>query len=235
MTTDPGRKRLPPYISYKTFENFIGRLQGQVPSRIDRSYWGDAFSGSTGTQLMAALRFLNLVDGNGKPTNEVKQIAAAKGFDRPQAMKEMTFDAYDFVLKSPLDLQNATYDELQEVFHQNFQLTPDVCRKCIKFFISLASTTGTSISPWVTKRVRSSHSTTGTAVAKYVQRKIVPRNIRNEQVPQVPDVPEIVPQQTAHTIILAKFPTFDPAWADEVKVQWFQSFDELLKRFPLLP
>jgi len=66
MTIDKSRRRLPPYISYRTFDNFIGRLQQQVPSRIDRSYWGETLSGSTGTQLMSALRFLNLVDANGK-------------------------------------------------------------------------------------------------------------------------------------------------------------------------
>ena len=57
MTTEEGRKHSPPYVSYKTFGNFINTLQPQVPSRIDRSIWGEMFSGSTGTQLMAAMRF----------------------------------------------------------------------------------------------------------------------------------------------------------------------------------
>jgi len=91
MTIDKSRRRLPPYISYRTFDNFIGRLQQQVPSRIDRSYWGETLSGSTGTQLMAALRFLNLVDTNGKPTNQLKLIAASKGEQRTEALKEITW------------------------------------------------------------------------------------------------------------------------------------------------
>jgi len=32
--------------------------------------------------------------------------------------------------------------------------------------------------------------------------------------------------------MLAKFPTFDPNWSDEVKLKWFAAFDELLKRYP---
>ena len=34
MTTEEGRKHSPPYVSYKTFGNFINTLQKQVPSRI---------------------------------------------------------------------------------------------------------------------------------------------------------------------------------------------------------
>jgi len=67
MTIDEVRKNSPPYVSYKTFSSFMNKLQEHLPTRIDRSCWGEMFSGSTGTQLMSAMRFLNLVDGNSKP------------------------------------------------------------------------------------------------------------------------------------------------------------------------
>src|SRR3990172_4249030 len=228
MTSDKSRKHLPPYISYRTFDNFIGRLQQQVPARIDRSYWGETLSGSTGTQLMSALRFLNLVDANGKPTNELKMVAAARGEDRPAALREITFEAYSFVLQSSLDLQNATYAQLEEVFHDNFQLTPDVGRKCIKFFISLAASAGTSLSPFVTKRVRLAHSSTGTAGSKSVLRKAGQRANRNLVIPQnSDDIPTNAPSSSTQSLLLAKFPAFDPTWSDEVKLKWFSAFDEL--------
>lgn len=232
MTNDKSRKRLPPYISYRTFENFISRLQQQVPARIDRSYWGETISGSTGTQLMAALRFLNLVDINGKPTNELKLVASARGEQKPAALKEITWEAYSFVLQSSLDLQNATYAQLEEVFHDNFQLTPDVGRKCIKFFISLASNAGTTLSPFVTKRVRWTHASTGTAGSKSVPRKAGQRASRNAVIPHNPEIPEEASSLSSQSILLAKFPAFDPNWSDEVKLKWFSAFDELLKRYP---
>ena len=40
MTTEEGRKHSPPYVSYKTFESFMTKLQQQLPTRIDRSYLG---------------------------------------------------------------------------------------------------------------------------------------------------------------------------------------------------
>ena len=72
MTADERRKHSPPYVSYKTFKHFIAKLQQRFPARIDRSYWGEMFSGSTGTQLILALRFLNLMDDNARPMPSLK-------------------------------------------------------------------------------------------------------------------------------------------------------------------
>ena len=158
MTTEKGRKHLPPYVSYRTFHNFIERLQQRMPSRIDRSYWGDILSGSTGMQLMAALRFLGLIDANGKPMERLKPLVSARGEPRAQLLRDITYDAFGFVLKSSLDLESATYSQLEEVFHNTFQLTDDVSRKCVKFFIAMASDAGMTLSPFITRRTRSSHS-----------------------------------------------------------------------------
>jgi hypothetical protein len=144
VTTDKGRKHLPPYVSYRTFHNFIERLQQRIPSRIDRSYWGDILSGSTGTQLMAALRFLGLIDANGKPTEQLRPLVMARGEPRAKLLRELTGDAYDFVVKSSLDLESATYAQLGEIFSSTFPMTDDVSRKCVKFFIALSGDAGLS-------------------------------------------------------------------------------------------
>ena len=73
MVTDRNKKRSPPYVSYRSFLTLLEELQRGVPAVIDRSYWGDKFSGSTGTQLMSALRFLNLVDANGSAYQPIER------------------------------------------------------------------------------------------------------------------------------------------------------------------
>ncbi len=225
MTTEKGRKHLPPYVSYRTFYNFIERLQQRLPSRIDRSYWGDLLSGSTGTQLMAALRFLNLIDANGKPTEHLKPLVAARGDSRTQLLHAITYDAFSFVCKSSLDLESATYSQLQEVFHNTFQLTDDVNRKCVKFFIAMAKDAGISLSPFIIKRTRTTHSSTSTKVTKY---KAGIRTNRNAIIPQERDG---IPNSSSwQTLLLSKFPNFDPSWSDELKMKWFAAFDELLKK-----
>lgn len=225
MTTEKGRKHLPPYVSYRTFHNFIERLQQRIPSRIDRSYWGDILSGSTGTQLMAALRFLGLIDANGKPTELLEPLVMARGEPRAKLLRELTTIAYDFVVNSPLDLESATYAQLGELFSNTFQMTDDVSRKCVKFFIAMSGDAGVPLSPFITKRTRATHSGTGT---KRTVKKASGRTNRNALVPQVSD--EIPDNFSWHSMLLAKFPDFDPAWSDDIKIKWFSAFDELLKK-----
>jgi hypothetical protein len=225
VTIEKGRKHLPPYVSYRTFYNFIERLQQHMPSRIDRSYWGELLSGSNGTQLMAALRFLYLIDINGKPMEILKRMVEVRGEQRTKILHDVTDDAYGFVLKSSLDLESATYAQLVEVFHSTYQLTDDVSRKCVKFFIALAADAGLKISPFITKRTRSGHSGTGT---KANSRKMVIRTNRNLLIPQNED--NIPNTNSWHGMLLSKFPNFDPAWPDEIKLKWFSAFDEMLKK-----
>lgn len=225
MTIEKGRKHLPPYVSYRTFYNFIERLRQHMPSRIDRSYWGELLSGSNGTQLMAALRFLYLIDINGKPMETLKRLVESSGEQRIKTLHDVADDSYGFVLKSSLDLESATYAQLMEAFHNTFQLTDDVSRKCVKFFIALASDAGLKISPFITRKTRSSRTNTGT---KASTRKAMIRTNRNYPVPQEKD--EIPNTNSWHGMLLSKFPNFDPAWPDDIKLKWFSAFDEMLKK-----
>ncbi len=225
MVSERGRKRLPPYVSYRTFRNFVNGLQQQMPARIDRSYWGELLSGSTGTQLMAALRFMNLVDDLGRPVGRLKPLVAAKGDQRTVVLREVANECFGFVLQGSLDPQNATYAQLEEIFRDKFQLTGDLSRKCLKFFIEISSDAGIPLSPFITKRFRSGHSVTGT---KPVTKKTPARTVRHLPIPQ--ETEDSAPLAAWDRILLTKFPTFDPSWSDELKLKWFAGFDELLKR-----
>jgi hypothetical protein len=214
MVDERGRKRLPPYVSYRTLLNFIERLEREMPARIDRSYWSDRLAGSTGTQLMGALRFLSLVDGDGIPTSQLRLLVSARGEKRAELLRQIATESYNFVLGGSFDFHIATYAQLEEVFHRNFELADDVNRKCIKFFVTLATDAGIPLSTFITKRVRTLTAGAGTK-AKRKSSKLD----RNLLIPH-----EIVDELTA------KFPTFDPNWSDEVKLKWFDAFDKLLTR-----
>jgi hypothetical protein len=174
---------------------------------------------------MAALRFLYLIDINGKPMELLKRLVEAKGEMRARILHEIADDSYGFVLKSSLDLESATYAQLVEVFHNTFQLTDDVSRKCVKFFIAIANDSGLKVSPFITRKTRSARTNTGT---KAVSRKTVIRTNRNLTVPEERD--EIPHTNSWHGMLLSKFPNFDPAWPDEIKLKWFSAFDEMLKK-----
>ena len=229
MVNDKQRKSLPPYVSYRTFRNFIDGLRLGMPSRIDRSYWGDRYSGSSGTQLMAALRFLGLIDNDGIPTARLKQLVSARGAQRSDILRQIGHTAFEFILDKSLDPQVATYAQLEETFYGIYGVTGDVGRKCIKFFISLESDAGITLSPFILKRSRTPRS--GTGIRKKNAAKSKLGTNRNSLIS--PAANSGSGKTTWDEMVLAKFPTFDPSWSDDIKLKWFEAFDTLLKRGPV--
>ena len=225
MVNDSSRKPLPPYVSYRTFRNFIDTLQLGVPARIDRSYWGERLSGSTGTQLMTALRFLGLIDGNGIPTSRLRQLVSAQGNQRPEILKQIAFTAYIFLSNRSVDPRTATYAQLEEGFHSNYQVTGDVARKCIKFFTNLQSDAGVPLSLFILRKSKTKYAGSRT---KGATRKVAAGT--NQNVAISSEIGQIPAQIAWYEMVLAKFPTFDPAWPDDVKVKWFEAFGALLKK-----
>ena len=220
----PNKKLPPPYVSYRTFWNFLDGLQQTIPARIDRSYWGDRFSGSNGSQLVAALRFLDLTDINGFPTAKLKQLVSNKGNERTEVLKRIVREAYAFLAEDAPDPQTATYAQLEEAFHDHFQLAADVARKCIKFYICLATAGGVRLSPFITGKTRTRSLSND---AKRTNRKVLDKKSRTV----IPQQQSISPDtSTMDKLLLDKFPALDPGWPDDLKNKWFTAFNELLKR-----
>ena len=225
MTDDKGRRSLPPYVSYRTFRNFADGLQLGIPSRIDRSYWGDRYSGSTGTQLMTALRFLGLIDSDGIPQTRLRQLVSAKGAQRSEVLKQIAYSAFDFLSDRSLDPEVATYAQLEKAFYNSYQVTGDVTRKCIKFLISLESDAGVPLSAFIMKKSRNIRTTGG---SKKHTKKMDDRTNRNSTISPASGL--IPSENTWYEMVLVKFPTFDPVWPDDVKLKWFEAFATLLNR-----
>ncbi len=225
MGSEKSRKSLPPYVSYRTFRNFLDGLQLGIPPRIDRSYWGEMFSGSNGTQLMTALRFLGLIDNDGIPMTRLIQLVPAKGSQRSDILKQISYGAFDFLMDRSLDPQVATYAQLEKAFYNAYNVTGDVARKCIKFFIELESDAGVPLSPLMMKKAK-------TMLASSARKKTSTKEHEgtNRNIVASPTADQIPPQISWYEMVLAKFPTFDPAWPDDVKLKWFEAFDMLLKR-----
>ena len=226
MVNNRNKKRTPPYVSYRSFLTLLEELQRVgLPARIDRSYWGDKFSGSTGTQLMSALRFLNLIDANGMPTHQLRDLVAARGAARVEILKRISQESFCFLMSNSIDSENATYAQLEEVFNELYQVDKDVARKCIKFFTEIANDAGIPLSPFITKKIRSSK--TATNVEKIPKSSGI-RTKRNAAIPQYAN--QIPSPLSWKELLLTKFPNFDPTWPTDVQIKWFEAFDELLKR-----
>ncbi len=140
----------PPYTSYRTFKTFIEDLHEHgVPSRIDRSVL-TRFSGVVGTQLMHALRFLGLIEDQGRPTQRLKELVIAHGAGHwPARLLELLRQEYAPMLA--IDLETATPSHFNEAFRKAFPAADAVVQKCVTFFLYAASDAGIKISGRVLK------------------------------------------------------------------------------------
>jgi hypothetical protein len=174
---------------------------------------------------MSALRFLNLIDANGLPTGQLKELSTARGNNRSDILRKVSHDSFAFLISNTFDIEKATYAQLEEVFFDFYQVDKDVARKCIKFFVELSNDAGIRLSPFITKK--SKNSRPAPVVEKIPKRT---GNRTNQNIP-VPQTVELIPhQQSWKELLLTKFPSFDPTWPADVQLKWFEAFDELLKR-----
>jgi Family of unknown function (DUF5343) len=142
--------KTPPYTSYRTFKTFIQDLREQgVPSRIDRSVL-TRFSGVVGSQLMHALRFLGLIEDQGRPTQRLKELVNADGAGHwPEKLLELLRQEYAPMFA--IDLEAATPSHFNEAFRKAFPAADAVVQKCVTFFLYAANDAGVKISARVLK------------------------------------------------------------------------------------
>ncbi len=212
----------PPYLPYRTFSNYVDSLGGgEIPDRIDRSVMGK-LSGLMQSQLLAALRYLRLIGEDGKPAETLEKLVANEGQDRQKVFGEVLKAAYPFLFEAGIPLQKATTSQLHEQFEKN-GATGDTVRKCVAFFALAARDAGITLSPHVKMPRRGGRRSNAGQRARRGQGVTGNGGGGAEGPPPTPKA-QILGD------LLAKFPTLDPSWPDEVKAKWFESFQELMKR-----
>jgi len=139
----------PPYISFRTFKNFLMKFEQDTPSHIDRSYLNKSYSGATGSQLLTTLRFLGLIEGeSNRVTAELYRLAEEKDAQK-EVFRQLLYDHYASVFVGIGDLSKATHGELERVFTQLFGVDSDTRRKAISFFIHAAQEAEIPISKYI--------------------------------------------------------------------------------------
>jgi Family of unknown function (DUF5343) len=140
----------PPYTSYRTFKTFIEDLHEHgIPSRIDRSVL-TRFSGVVGTQLMHALRFLGLIEDDGRSTERLKGLVKAHATGSwSERLLELL--EHEYAPMFAIDLETATPSHFNEAFRKAFPAADAVVQKCVTFFLYAANDAGVKISGRVLK------------------------------------------------------------------------------------
>ena len=169
----------PPYVSFTTFRSLISWLETEgVPHRFDRSFWHAKFSGSTGTQLVAALRFLGLLSGD-TPQSDLERLVRASRPERQQMLTRLLSDSYHSVRFD--ELPRATPAMVREQF-ASYPVDGNTLRKAVSFFVNAAKEADIPLSNAVRKMARSkgARSRRDAAVAEAPARAGVPRSERSQ-------------------------------------------------------
>lgn len=212
----------PPYTSFGSLKSSLSVLSEHgVPNRIDRSVWGNRFSGAVVGQVLTAYRFLRLVDPGGAPTTWLTSLVSAYGGSNwPAALKAVIERCYSDVLD--LDLQKTTASQIYERFRTAYGAEGETGRKCVTFFLHAAQEAAIPVSNYLLSSAKPR-----AAVPK--RRVKMARAAEMDAVAAVtPAAP--TPSNSMTDRLLEKFPEFDPTWPDDIKAKWFASFSELMDR-----
>jgi hypothetical protein len=160
-------KRLsPPYGVFSTFKSSLERLAQGVPNQIDRSVFpGMAWNAQN--QLMIGLRFLGLIDENGKPTQTLHKLAVADESKRKAHLDAIVRERYAPLFAT--DLMKTTPALLDQHVTEIYGVNGDTREKAVRFFLSVLAYLEIPVSPLFSK-ARSNSSGSGTTRRRRVTR-----------------------------------------------------------------
>ncbi len=214
-----GQLQIPPYVPYRTFRNFVDQLREGIPARIDRSVWGARYSGSSGIQLMTALKVLGLTDSDGRPTEALERLVMTEGDERRAILTSILQRHYRPIFT--LDLARATKAQFSETF-KIYGAREGGLKKCENFFIQAAQDAGLELSQYILARRHTSRR--GGAGSR-------PRQSPAAVAAALPNRPEASPGVASlgslAEMVLAKYPDFDPSWEPTVQERWLEGIGKL--------
>ena len=184
----------PPYGTYGTFDKFVEQLSATaVPYHIDRSMLA-SLSGGDQTSLLAALRFLGLMEGDdGKTTESLHRLIQARktGNDAWKTALSEIIERYYAPIVGDVNIGTTTKAKIQECFRDAGVAAGQMADKSIRFYLKALEQSGNTVSPHLKgMRGRIRRATGGTTRRKPVQGpppEPLPLPAKPSQADQAPD------------------------------------------------
>lgn len=143
------QKRSAAYISWQTFKNSLDRLRDAgMPNRIDKSVFV-GLSGGTQIQLVAAMKFLGLIDEQGDPSPGFRELVEKDELERKEPLRRVFEAAYPKLFD--LDLTKCSPDQLNEAMTAEYGVRGSTRQKAVRFFLTGAEDLGIAVSPFLVK------------------------------------------------------------------------------------
>ncbi len=144
-----------PYISFRTLLNLFEKLEPEPPPRIDKSVLS-YLSGGYAIQVLAALRFLGLIDADGVPSPALQELVTIP-LSRKENIRKLWLRTYPTIFaRKP---ERATAGQLEEAFKGDFGLEGETREKALAFFVHGAKFAEIPLSTLIENRVKRSTST----------------------------------------------------------------------------
>jgi hypothetical protein len=215
---------IPPYVPFRTFQAFLDKVSRRVPNHIDHGVMPRT-SKAIRSQLAAALRYLGLAVADGSRTDSLSSLAKAQGEQRKKILAEIVMAAYPYLFAA-FPLQSCSTTELANEFRRR-GASGDTVRKCAAFFTAACREAGIEVSPHIKPfwggEGGGQRSAGASEPAWSHPGNKHPGGRRPGQHPTDGPPPDW------HVSLLLKFPSFDPAWSDEIKSKWFDDFKKLVE------
>ena len=227
-----GKSNAPPYVSFRTFLSFLDWSNEDgiaLPSRLDRSFWGDRLSGSNGPQLMGALRFLGLIDDSNTPQSALERMVEDQTVERERRkaiLREQLLKCYAEALDN-LDLERVSWDQFRERFVR-YSIDGETLRKALAFFIHAAEYCGIALSPYLTKKTRTGKKTN---VGKR-QPRLAKRRLSEDKLPPDKSTAKVTQGRDLHPSLqglLEDLVHDGPVWNEGQRDQWVDTFVQTVK------
>ncbi|MDN2679343.1 DUF5343 domain-containing protein [Janthinobacterium sp. SUN033] len=147
MASKTERLATPPIVSFSSFVSFLNQLRehGHVPTRIDKTLMPTA-SGSQTSGMLAALKYLSLIDDVNRPSETFQSLVMEDDSKRKETIEQVLRSSYSFLFSdSNFNLEKATSGEMTEKFRE-LNISGSTLTKTISFFLAAAKESGIKVS-----------------------------------------------------------------------------------------
>jgi hypothetical protein len=155
---DPEKRRASaPYLPFDTFIGALNQLKAHgMPNNVNPSAF-PSFSGTARTQILSALKFLDLIKEDGTPETELEKLVLETE-DRKGNIRKLIETHYDDIVA--LDLARTTPPQFDaKLSGAKYGVSGDTRKKAKTFFLKAAEFAGFTLSPLLTKRTRGNGTT----------------------------------------------------------------------------
>lgn len=228
MTISPNQ--IPPYVSHRTFTTFLESLNEGIPDRVDRSVFDASFSGTSRKQITSALKSLDLIDDELRPTARLATLVQSRGEERKTAWLDLLQESYAPVFM--LDLQTATTNQLREELRKIVR-TESMLIKCESFFKHAAVDAGIRLSPHIMRRKQGPRRKRAESRTHKPETDNGQDQSDSQAASRPADAQAVVhPATYSHRSradgIWQRLPEFDPKWSDQERKNWVTVAESLI-------